>query len=754
MKCAALEKLMCLVFGLTVVAHTAAADLKARVEAAKQLAVEDVCTPIRGTRGGRGILVPNPGGVTFDYLIRYYDTYWGPHTTFIIDLSTGEVKRHLVPESLYSGTTLGPDGILYGHRYEHTGTILWTYDPAKNEIKDVPGTVPIGGETKPIVVGTDGRIYGGGSRDSRACAYYYDIIGKEVKDLGLMGPSHAPNRCWGYSLGSDDGYVYVASGKIPWYLVAYNKQTGKDEVLLTATNPRDYIGVSQLKDGCRAILKQSGGKAIYYWLYQGKAIPVKQPREKPPWPQPEVQKPRAVSAPKPEVWLGRSIPKADGKAEIWYRSAEAKAAAPKTPAPDAKPEDLGWKIVKLDVPTYPVPIMRLAALNDGRLCGSGQSYMGNFIYDPKTGQHEHLGRLPLSHYCTTVLDGLVYMSGYPSSALHVFDPSKPWTVEVSSQPGVKPLRPDEKDSNPRRVAYLSHHGSGCHKMWTATNGADGKAYFGGRWYRNGIGGGLGWWDPKEPDPKKAAGGIADPFKNYQIIRITAAGDGRYIVISTKAVRDEASGTPAPKEAKLFVFDTTEAKVIREIVPVPGAEMAGHIAGAGGNTVLGLTYDPADRERELKPPEAVEHIKGREKTYGLLDRNSILYKVDVATGKVVWTRKLPYPVGMRTNENFANQDGFDFRLGPDGKVWTFTGARFVPVNPEKKWHYSYTNCVLARIDPENGGVEVVGKLDRGGEMAFVGRDLYLAGGCKYLIEKNQYLRRICKVVPWSTNGSAP
>ena len=28
-------------------------------------------------RGGKGIFVPNPDGKTYDYLIRYYNTYWG-----------------------------------------------------------------------------------------------------------------------------------------------------------------------------------------------------------------------------------------------------------------------------------------------------------------------------------------------------------------------------------------------------------------------------------------------------------------------------------------------------------------------------------------------------------------------------------------------------------------------------------------------------------------------------------------------------
>ena len=51
-----------------------------------------------------------------------------------------------------------------------------------------------------------------------------------------------------------------------------------------------------------------------------------------------------------------------------------------------------------------------------------------------------------------------------------------------------------------------------------------------------------------------------------------------------------------------------------------------------------------------------------------------------------------------------------------------------------------------IDPADGTVRVVGKLSHAGEMAFVGRDLYLAGGDKYLIQHNKHLRRIRGIVP--------
>ena len=110
--------------------------------------------------------------------------------------------------------------------------------------------------------------------------------------------------------------------------------------------------------------------------------------------------------------------------------------------------------------------------------------------------------------------------------------------------------------------------------------------------------------------------------------------------------------------------------------------------------------------------------------------------------------MPYAAGFRMNENAQGKDGFDFQLGPDGKIWSYTGAKFVPCNPEKSWHFSYFGAALCmiRIDPETGDIDVVGKLDRAGMIAFSGEDLILSGGCRYLVEKNTVLRKVKGIVP--------
>ena len=713
------------------------AELRARIRKARKLKVRQICEPIRSVRGGQVEMVPNPDGKTYDVLVRYMNTYWGPHTTVIIDLGTGEIKRHVRPSALYSRTAMGPDGKYYSTITGEGGTAIQVYDPATNTITDLKDMAKrVRGETRPLVIGPDGMMYGAGSSASKAIIYQLNPTTGKITMYGHVGPSHAPADCWGYTVGADETYVYVASGKTPWYLVAYNRKTKKDAVLLTIDDPKGYIGVSQRRHGCAVsaqYFKDKKRTTDRYWVRDGKLTKMDKHHQAPPWK--VTGKPWVVFPPKPELGAAGVIPKADGKCELWYRSPEDKKNAPKDPPAGAKPEDLGWKVVRYEIDTYPFEVPMITGMADGRAVGSGGNYVGNFIYDPKTNRSDHPGILKLSHYCTTVLDGKVYMSGYPGSALYEWDPDKPWTANATPAPWLKPVREDLPESNPRRLTYLTHDGSGCHKMLAAVSAA-GKVFFGGRWYRNGEGGGLGWWDPKT----KKAGGIDLPFRNYQVHYMASTGNGRYLVLSTQTARDLIGKTPKPESAKIIIFDTLEMKVVRDLVPVKGAELTGPVAGSGGTTVLGITYNPADRiDPDWKGKYPI--------TYGQKDKTAILYKIDAATGKVLWTKTLPYPVGIRTNENAMGKDGFAFELGPDGKVWTYTGGKFIPCNPKKKWNYSYLgrDLALVRIDPKDGAIDIVGRLDWPGKIAFSGRDIILDGGCRYLVEKNTYLRRIRGVV---------
>ncbi len=669
-------------------------DLKAQLDAAQPLEVESLGAPVKTTRVGETMLVPNPDGKTYDVLQWYFKGYSGPTTCFISDLGTGFFKKDGIPDRRQihiCGRVLGPDGKFYiaTPKWDE-GMELYVYDPAANELT-CRGVIAPGltGERRPMVVGTDGMIYGSGSYydSGKAGAYKLDPWTGEVTDYGPIGPSHKPNGIWGYYCAADDEWIYVASGKVPWYLVAYNHKTGEEKVLVETERLGGSMSVRQRWDGCTARatrVKGQGEEPIEYWLYKGEAI-VKTD-DNPPWPARE--KPADTLPPKPELYRERLDPDPDGHAELWYRTPEAKAAAPENPPEDATPEQLGWQVVNYKVDIFPALIRRLVEMPDGRLIGTADFYLGNFLVDPATGETEHPGKIPLSHYSTTFYDGKVYMSGYPSSPIYVYDPSRPWTVGKGTLTAPAPSVTDPA-SNPRRLTYLNQW-SRTHKMYGAAVGADGKVYFGGILIRNGHGGGLGWWDPH----KDEGGGIWEPFTAYQIHFLCAANEGRELVISTKAVRDDKDDSYTPEQGKLFVWDVAQAKIIREIEPVPKAKDTGAVLEVRPGLVLGATADP--------------QVEG----------GGLLYGVDIGTGEVLFRKQVPYDFRF---DSGRNRNGLnDYRLGPDGMVWTYVGD------------------MLVRIDPSDVRVAVVGKIAPPGRIAFADDDIYLAGTTE--------LRRIREIVP--------
>jgi hypothetical protein len=221
-------------------------ELKHALEQAPVLQAKSLGAPARGVNVWERWMVPNRDGKSWDVLQIYFKEYYGPTWLFAIDLGTGQVKKERLADGhqfYLSGRALGFDGKYYiATPSRQTWSMdLFVYDPASNTVEERGEIVHgLGGEVRPLVTGLDGRIYGTGTRDNRVGLYIYDPkLGKVVKDIGPVGPSH-PNGAWSrYVMGVDDTHAYVASGMIPaWYLVAVNLATGEEEVLLESPTER------------------------------------------------------------------------------------------------------------------------------------------------------------------------------------------------------------------------------------------------------------------------------------------------------------------------------------------------------------------------------------------------------------------------------------------------------------------------------------------------------------------------------------
>jgi len=655
-------------------------DLKERLARASELKPELLAAPARGVTSWVFHLVPNPDGKTYDALQWYFKSYTESTYLYACDLGTGEVKKQRFPDRRQihlAGQVLAPDGKLYLVTPDwNAGMNLFVYDPATNLLEDRGIIVPnLVGEKRDLVLGPDGLIYGTGNyrNPNKAGAYSFDWkTGKVVRDYGPLGPDHAPHGAWGYYIGVDDQFIYVASGKIPWYLIAVNIKTG-EEKLLAQTKPGGQISLSAMNGGARAsVQSEPGAESKQFWLYHGEMIP--KTNDKPPWT--PFQSPWDRRPPEPEIYRGQVDP-VDGKAYLWWRSAEDAAKAPKPPPAGSKPEELGWKRIELpEVETYPLAVHRLIALPDGRLFGTAQAYSGRFLFDPRTGEAISLGNGGPSIYALVTFGNKLYWSGYPGGPIDEFDPSRPWTLLKGGPPGYDPPAETSPESNPRRVGTLGQF-TRVKKVFSACVGADKRIYFGGAGIRDYEGGSFGWFDPATGE----AGGLWRPFSGYRIYWVAPAVGGRYIIISTRTATDELNNDIRPESAKVFIWDTEEKRIVRDFIPVPKAPKAGPLLEVRPNLVLGTTDDPE------------------------VENGGLLYGADIRTGELLFRKKLPDRLNFPWSGGTSQ---WDFAKGPDGNVYTYLGN------------------VLVRIHPENARVEVLGRLSQPGRMCFVGNDLYLAG----------------------------
>src|SRR5262245_39384451 len=458
-------------------------ELKQALAQAPLLQTESLGEPARGVNVWERWMVPNRDGKTWDVLQVYFKEYYGPTWLHAIDLGTGQVKKQRLPDNhqfYLSGRALGFDGKYYiATPSRRTWSMdLFVYDPATNTLKDRGEIVPgLGGEVRPLAVGPDGRIYGTGTRGNQVGLYIYDPkLGKVVKDFGAVGPSH-PNGAWSrYVMGVDDTHAYIASGMVPaWYLVAVDLKTGDQKVLLESPTER-VMDILEEFPGAYARLPQAGGGPDKeYWLYHGAAIP--KADGKPPWPRQD--SPWAKAVPKPEVYFGQIDPDEKGNAVLWYRSREQ---AKRRTTPDdenrnVKPDELGWKSIQLrEADTYPHRINPLSVLPDGQLYGTGDDYVGTFIFNPRTDETFYCGpRTGLAPYTTILSDGKLYSSGYAGGPLFVYDPTQPWTLGKGGPPTQPTPGEGTAASNPRRIGEF--RATRVAIMHSSALGADGKVYF-------------------------------------------------------------------------------------------------------------------------------------------------------------------------------------------------------------------------------------------------------------------------------------
>ncbi|SFV51409.1 hypothetical protein MNB_SM-4-539 [hydrothermal vent metagenome] len=637
--------------------------------------------------------VPNSDG-TWDFLKTYFKEYWYNYETVIADQGTGEIKSVKTvgkqKEFVISpyGSVIAPNGKLYVSNFMRPDLNIYVsiYNPDTNSFEeDLHTSRFMQGERAPISLGTNGKIYVGCSykdyqRDAdgnyldssrHASAFEIDPQTNLITEYAKIGPSHAPDgSVWGYSVAADDTYVYVASGKIPWYLVAYNRETQESKILFTTTKVDGAISVTQYKYGVAAYITGNiDGEDGFYWLDNGsykKGVVAQALRfDDCPW-NPQDVDPfttyKDIDLAKPPKLDDFAASSGGAQNRLYYKS------------------DEQWEHIDYSVDVHAKELKNMLKMPDGNWLIAGREYSGYSLYNPKDKTVKSLGKIGLSGSLAMSVSGdKVYISGYSNSATYEYNPSQPWTQNNSQKydPVVGEVDFKDPSLNPRFLGYFSDK-SGVHKPYNSAVAKDGKIYYVGRWYRNGNGGGLSWYDPKTD----TYDGYYELFSNYQLRHITSVMDGQYMLISGTGVKDSTLGKPTPTKGRLFLLDTITNKIVKTYDPISQSMSGGDIIDLGNGFVMGMTNEGVDSKYE----------------------STYFYKMDVMSGEIIWKRIVNLDTMFGTLGNMTY--GYGFKKADDGSVYVLLYRKG-----------------LTRIT-QDGHFEQMGALSTYGEIYLDGKDFYL------------------------------
>ncbi|HMG20156.1 MAG TPA: hypothetical protein VK607_02525, partial [Kofleriaceae bacterium] len=497
------------------------------------------------------------------------------------------------------------------------------YDPADETVKQV-GVLP-GGAGDPlmfrVVFGPDGRLYGGTQSRGLPTVFRLDPDTLRYDVLGVVGRDRR-SYSYAYYLAVDPPWLYAAVGQSPWELAALNMTTG--EMTILATRGDDgFMQLDTRPDGISVTLISGlhtpAQRSEIQWCVDGRLVPFADgarpfrartvaPRDNP-----------ITGA--PELDVSELDPGADGIGRVRWRPRAAAA----------------WREASFRVEhTSAVDIDSLVALPDGTLLGGAAQYHGFFRYDPDGRSIRRFRALGISGGPRTVVDGLVYLSGYPNGALYAYDPSQPWTATKQPRP----------DANPRYLGNFA--AAGAHYAYFLEPSASGRLYYAGRRERDGVGGGVGYYDVAT---RQFAGHHRD-LDSLDPRGLAVLDDLKLVVYSGRA------STADP--AQLVVFDPELAERGRQTV-VPGMRDTGRLFTAPERGVI----------------------------IGVSATDRVIYRHDVAAGALLTAQALPGAVVAATQR------------ATDRSIWVVLGSAL--------WRYDATTLEAARVRTLPGALTDAGML---------------------------------------------
>jgi hypothetical protein len=562
----------------------------ARVDlASRPFSVKSLGEPVRSARAWITALAPNPRG-GWNYLTQTYEyPSNNPTELVVLDLTTGKQT-----------TTEGPPGIYANSNYQMgqlraaNGRVFWPalsnhifyYDPKTERMNVLPNVIE--GDDKAIykmVFGPDGKLYGGTQSNgtSLPSVFVLDPDTLAVTMLGRVGTKRQ-TYSYAYHLAADPPWLYVGVGELPWELVAVNIKTKEQRVLATQ-GKEGFIEFEPRAEGIAVKLvsglRTQNAQSDVMWCADGRLTTAK------PRPRDVIPRENPISR-APDLDLDGANPGLDGVGRVRWRDGNA------------------WRDVPFRIKhTVPVEIDSLVAAPDGTLLGSAKQYHGFFRYDPKAGTTTRLAAIGVSGGPRTTVGNTVYIAGYPKGVLYAYDATKPWSVPA----------------NPRSLGNFAE--AAAHYATALVPAANGRLYFAGRRERGGVGGGIGYFDPRG----EVFGGHHDKLESLDPSGLA--------VVDDRVIYAGRTTGPNAGDAQLVVYNLELVEQQRLVVR-PGLATTG----------------------------AIFSTKDKHIIVGVIPEANALYQYNIAERRLWSWRDLSAPLGP-----FARRQA-------DGSIWYTSGTDLI------------------------------------------------------------------------------
>lgn len=634
----------------------------------------------------------------FVFMTATEEKYYGKHNLFFCREATGVCRKEVDNSSEQHAHSVGvfAAGKIFVNTQDRNvdaqggifGSTLNYYDIASDTyVKRALSIIGLNGETRTMTLGTDGFLYIGGTNFSSTPHYASSarINPQDLSDYTFYTDYYtdmAVDRA--RSIAADDTHTYQVVGDNPFVLIAFNRSTLSSQVLHQSKNGK----VVQLRDGASYQFTNSDNEKEYYWLYNGQKYQVASFDTNPPWYDEMIHG--------SNYWAYRSYYEiAPGISKPSIGTANMASIFPE-PGSELGSANFPYRYDNVtrffyfSPDVYPHKTKAITQLGSGKIMIGGTAYTGDSLLDPTDDHVTYLGATHISQ--SVIFEFLdasigkkrVLIEGYPSASALLYTPDNFFSSE--NLDGKLGYMRNFPDLNGAVNAQGEHEIVDIHRAFQAVQ-VDETVYLVGNMYRNGVSGGLLWWNTATDERAALRRGI---FDNYQTRSIAQLGNK--LAIATQAVDNrEYGGTARPTTPKVFLFDTKRKKIIKSYTPLDGLTSvdAGRIATLDGRHIIGIsnnmTLSGANRST---------------KTY--------LYMIDTVTDKIVMKKTINVKNGMLIQpEGTAQIDGFDFKVHGQ-YIYTYLDSR-----------------TLVRID-KTGKVEPLAILEHQGRMAFNGNTLYVTG----------------------------